>query len=121
MRDISRRIKRYRLSRYALPDDPVRRHFKWVWVLAFGWVAWAGFISEHSLYRIWRLDQESKQTTSALAETQRQREILEEEQRDPEARRQNAERILREENGMAGPNEIIYQIRDDVPADSLGR
>lgn len=120
MRDISRRLKRYRLSRYATPDDPVRRHFKWVWLLAFGWIAWAGFISDHSLYRIWRLDQEAKQSEARLAEKRQERETLEREQRDPEAQRQNAERLLRVKNGMARPSEIIYQIRD-VPADSLGK
>jgi cell division protein FtsB len=120
MRDISRRLKRYRLSRYALPDDPVRRHFKWIWLLPFAWIAWAGVISDHSLYRIWRLDQESKQSAARLAETQGERERLESEHRDPEAQKQNAERLLRVKNGMARPTEIIYQIRD-VPADSLGK
>lgn len=121
MRDISRRLKRYRLSRYAPPEDRVRRHFRWVWLIAFAWVAWAGFVSDHSLYRIWRLQQEEKQTARQLTEARRERESLEDEQNDPEARREHAERLLREKNGMAKPGEIIYQIRGDVPADSLGR
>lgn len=120
MRDISRRLKRYRLSRYALPDHPVRRHIRWVWVALFAWIAWAGFISDHSMYRIWRLEQESKRTSEALVAASRERERMEEEGQDPEARRLHAERELREKNGMAVPGEIIYQIRE-VPADSLGR
>ena len=120
MRDISHRLKRYRLSRYAAPDDPVRRHIRWVWVAACAWLAWAGLISDHSMYRIWRLEQESKQTAEELIAAGRERERMEEENRDPEARRLHAERELRVKNGMAGPREIIYQIREVSP-DSLGR
>jgi cell division protein FtsB len=120
MRDISRRLKRYRLSRYATPDHPVRRHVRWVWVAVAAWVAWAAFISDHSMYRIWRLEQDSKRTAAELVATRSERESMEEESRDPEARRLHAERELRVKNGMAGPGEIIYQIREVSP-DSLGR
>jgi cell division protein FtsB len=120
MRDISRRLKRYRLSRYAPPDHPIRRHVRWVWLALAAWIAWAGALSEHSMLRIWRLEQESRRTAEDLVAAQRERERMEEENRDPEARRHQAERELRVKNGMAAPGEIIYQIRE-VPADSLGR
>jgi len=120
MRDISRRLKRYRLSRYAPPDHPVRRHIRWVWVAGLAWVAWAGFISDHSMYRIWRLEQEASRTHQDLVTATQTREQLEEESRDPEAQQLRVENELRVKNGMAAPGEIIYQIRE-VPADSLGR
>jgi len=120
MRDISRRLKRYRLSRYATPDHPVRRHLHWVWLAGLAWLAWAGFISDHSMFRIWRLEQDAHETQKELVAATRAREQLEEDSRDPEAQRLHAERELRVKNGMAAPGEIIYQIRE-VPADSLGR
>ncbi len=119
MRDISRRLKRYRLSRYAPPDDPVRRHFKWIWLVGAAWVIYAGFISDHSMYRIWKLEQLQRRDTAELVVARRERLQMEEESRDPAAQRMRAEQALREKNGMAAPGEIIYQIRD-VPADSLG-
>jgi cell division protein FtsB len=118
MRDISRRLKRYRLSRYAMPDDPVRRHIRWIWVLGAAWLCWTGFISDHSLYRIWQLERDSKELTADLVSARREREQKEAESHDPDAQRLHAEYQLRVKNGMAAPNEIIYQIRE-VPADSL--
>ena len=49
MRDIGRRIQRYRLSRYAPPRGPVRRRLKWLWLLGAGWLTWIGVVSDHSL------------------------------------------------------------------------
>jgi cell division protein FtsB len=118
MRDISRRLKRHRLSRYALPDDPIRRHLRWGWLLGVAWLVYVGVISDHSLYRIWSLSRDTKQTEAQLVTMQAERERLESDLSDPDARRQRAERELREKNGMARPGEIIYQIRD-VPGDSL--
>lgn len=118
MRDISRRLKHYRLSRYATPESPVRRHLHWIWLAVLAWFAWAGFISDHSMYRIWRLERESSRTTHDLVAARHEREQLEADSRDPEARRLHVERVLREENGMAGPGEIIYQVRP-VPPDSV--
>jgi cell division protein FtsB len=89
-------------------------------VLAFAWLCYAGFISDHSFYRIWRLEQESERSTTDLVSARGERERKEEENRDPAARRQHAEELLRVKNGMARPGEIIYQIRE-VPAESLGR
>lgn len=120
MRDISRRIQRYRLSRYSMPRDPVRRRLRWFWVAALAWLAWVGLFSEHSFYRLWRMKQERVRTERELQRTRAEIRTLDKDRRDPEAQRERAEKLLRERAGMARPGEIIYRIQDDRP-DSTGR
>jgi cell division protein FtsB len=118
MRDISHRLKRYRLSRYAPPADPIRRHLRWGWLAAAAWLVYIGAVSDHSLYRIWRLSQDTKQAEAELTSMQTERERLESESNDPAWREDRVEQQLREKDMMARPKEIIYQIRE-VPPDSL--
>jgi cell division protein FtsB len=109
MRDIGSRIGRYRLSRYAPPRDAVRRRLRWIWLAALAWIAWAGLLSDHSFYRLWRLEQEQQRTQLELERTRREIVALEKESRDPEARRDRNEREMRRA-GMARENEIVYRI-----------
>lgn len=111
MRDIGRRIQRYRLSRYAPPEDPVRRRVPWFWLVAAAWMVWAGVISDHSLYRMWRLRQENHRAAAQLTRVEREIGRLDREIKDPAARREMGERALRETGGMAKPGEIVYKIR----------
>jgi cell division protein FtsB len=120
MRDIGRRIQRYRLSRYAPPLGPVRRRLKWLWLLAAGWLTWIGVVSDHSLLQIWRLSREHRRMERDLDASRLERRKLESELEDRRTQQERAEHVLRTEFGMAGRGEIIYQFRD-VPADSLGR
>jgi len=121
MRDIPRRIERYRLSRYGAPARPeFRRRLVWVAVAGLAWAAWAGFLSDHSLYRIWRLSRENDAAVHDLARLRGQIATLEKDSRDPEVARRRAEQWLRERGGMAQPGEIIYRI-EETPRDSVAR
>jgi cell division protein FtsB len=120
MRDISRRIQRYRLSRYAPPDDPVRRRLRWFWPVALLWLIWTTALSDHSLLRILSLQRDQQRIQRELADTREERATLETRAKDPKATQREAERQLREENGMARPGETVYQVRDVSP-DSVGR
>lgn len=119
MRDIGRRIQRYRLSRYGSPPGILGRPPRWVWLVLALWLAWVGFVSEHSVYRIWRMGAESARAQRELKEARREIARLDRDARDPKTRLRNAERALRHE-GFARPGEIIYRIEDGRP-DSLAR
>ena len=117
MRDISGRLRRYRLTRYAFPEDPLRRRRHWVWWGLAVWLLWVCVISDHSFYRLWKLRQENRITAVELARTEREAQRFGAELENPAALRGLAERVLREKNGMARPGEIIYRIqpaRDSV-------
>lgn len=118
MRDIGRRIQRYRLSRYGNPVDPVTRRLRWIWLVAFAWLGWVGLISDHSFYRIWRLEQERSDVRTLLAQAEAARVWMDAELKDPAALAERDEQLLRVVHGMAQRDEIIYRIRP-VPADSL--
>jgi len=115
MRDITRRLQRHRLRRYAAPDDPIRRRLPWIWIVVAVWGLWVAVISDHSLYRIWKLDREQRQAVRDLARLKVEIARLEGEQHDPKALRRRAETTLRERDGMAQPGEIIYRIQDGRP------
>jgi cell division protein FtsB len=116
MRDIGTRIQRYRLSRYAEPERPLRRGLRWFWLLGALWLAWAGFVSEHNFVRLGRLDREYIRSTAELKRIQAQVAVLDARLRDPAAQRDLAEHALREKAGMARPGEIIYHIRPAAPS-----
>ena len=120
MGDFTRRIQRYRLGRYAAPESPIRRRLPWVWVALGLWLAWIGVISDHSLWRIWRLSAESRRAAEDLVKAREETARLEKESADPRSSRQRAERWLREQGGMAQPGEIIYRIQETV-ADTVPR
>jgi cell division protein FtsB len=119
MRDIGRRINRYRLARYAPDGMPLARRLRIAWLIAAVWLAWAALLSEHSFYRTWRLDRENTRTRKELDRVRGEVERLDAEARDPAAERMRAERRLREQQGMAKPGEIIYRIQPG--ADTLAK
>ena len=110
MRDIGRKIQRYRLSRYGGSSRafPLR----WLWVALGAWLLWAGVVSDHSFYQLWKLQREKDRRQKALAVTREELQDLERRTTDPTLQREEAERLLRELNGMAKPGEIIYRIDD---------
>jgi cell division protein FtsB len=120
MRDIDRRIRRYRLARYALPDDPVRRHLRWAWLVGALWLLWIGLFSDHSVLRLAGLGRDQDRTERVLERTRAEVARLEAELRDPARMRERGEKALREGAGMARPGEIVYRI-DGGRADSLAR
>ena len=120
MSDIDSRLRRYRLGRYAMPDDPVARGLKLGWVALGLWLVWIGFLSDHSLWRIWRLSRDSSNTQSDLEHTRQTVERLDADLGNPVTQRELTERALRERTGMARPGEIVYRIRGAHP-DATGR
>jgi cell division protein FtsB len=118
MRDIGTRIQRYRLSRYAEPERPLRRSLRWFWLAGALWLVWAGFVSEHNFVRLGRLDRERARASAELKRIQAQASVLGARLRDPAAQRDLTEHALREKAGMARPGEIVYRIRPaDPPRD----
>lgn len=119
MRDIGRRIRRYRLSRYRQPGGSLPRPPRWVWIVAALWLAYVTVFSERSLYRIWRMGDENARAQRQLLEVREEIARLDREARDPAARMREAERALRRE-GFARRGEVIYRI-DGADPDSLRR
>jgi cell division protein FtsB len=115
MRDIGARIQRYRLSRYAPPQDRVRRGLRWAWLAAALWLIWVGLVSEHNFLRLWQLSHERQRSEVELRRLDAEIARLDAQQRDPTALRSLAEHALREKSGMARPGEIIYWIRPGGP------
>jgi len=119
MRDIGRRIQRYRLSRYRPAQGGLPRPPRWVWLAAAAWLVYVGVLSDRSLYRIWRMGEENARAQRDLRRTQAEIEQLDRDARDPQARADEAERALRGD-GFARPGEIVYRIQSGAP-DTLGR
>ena len=117
MRDIGRKIRRYRLSRYGRSHGGFPG--PWLWIALGAWLLWASIVSDHSFYQLWKLDRENTRQRATLARVEEQLRDLQRRTSDPRVRRQEAERLLREQNGMARPGEIIYRIQDD-DSDSTG-
>ena len=115
MRDIGARIQRYRLSRYAPPEDRVRRSLRWAWLAGALWLVWVGVVSEHNFIRLWQLSHERQRSEAELKRLDAEVARLDAQQRDPAAQRLLAEHALREKSGMAKPGEIIYSIRPGGP------
>jgi hypothetical protein len=113
MRDIERRLGRYRLSRYAPPVDPVRRSLKWAWWLGALWLLWIGVISDHSLLRISRLSSTYAASQRRLADERRQADQIAATLRNPD---ELVEQTARRNYRMAKPGERIYIISGDHPA-----
>jgi len=121
MRDIGSRLRRYRLSRYAPPTDPLQRGLRWGWLLLGLWLIWIGVLSDHSLWRIWSLSRENARAERDLRRTEESVSQLDAQLTNPETQRELAERALRERTGMARPEEIVYRIRDGAPPDTSRR
>jgi cell division protein FtsB len=118
MRDIDARLRRHRLSRYGPPTGPFRRGMRWGWVALGIWLFWIGFVSDHSLWRIWRLGRDNAKAERELARTRAAVSELDAQLSDPASQRELAERVLREKTGMAKPGEIVYRIRPGAQADT---
>lgn len=114
MRDIGRRIQRYRLSRYRNPQGAFPRPPRWVWLAVALWLAWVGVFSERSLYRIWRMGDENVRAQRDLEKVRVEIAQFDREASDPRSRLRDAERALRGE-GFARPGEVIYRIGPGAP------
>ena len=81
-------------------------------------ILWVGVISNHSFYRLWRLEREAAQSRERLDLAQSEMERLSADLQDPKVRRFRAEHALRVDQGMAGKNEIIYRFEENLPDSS---
>jgi cell division protein FtsB len=113
MRDIGSRIQRYRLSRYAAPENRVRRRLRWVWLVGGLWLVWVAVLSDHSFWRLWQMSRERARMGRELQDANRDLAKLSHQTLDPEARRLAAEHALRENMMMTRKGEIIYRIEDE--------
>jgi cell division protein FtsB len=84
-------------------------------------MVWIGFVSDHSLWRIWCLSHENARAEQDLKRAQESVAHLESDFESPQVHRELAERMLRERTGMARPGEIVYRIRGGARTDSIGR
>jgi len=117
--DIGARLERYRLSRYAAPQNPWRYRVRWVLLGLAAWVLWAGIISEHSFYRLWRIKSEANQKRAQLESIEAEVNRLNYDLDDPKVRDYRAEQALRKQ-GMAAKDEYVYVFEENLP-DSLRR
>jgi cell division protein FtsB len=115
MRDIGTRIQRYRLSRYAAPERPLRRRMRWVWLAGALWLVWAGFLSEHNFVRLGRLARERERSAAEVKRMQAQVAVLDARLRDPAAQRDLVEHALREKAGMVRRDELVYHFGPTGP------
>ncbi len=120
MRDIERRISRYQLGRYGAEGIPVLRRLRWIWLVALAWVVWAGLLSEHSFFRLWRMERENARMRAEHVQVRADIQQLDRERTDADLKRERTERLLRERAGMARPDEIVYRIRTES-SDTLTR
>ena len=119
MGDISQRLQLHP-SRFALPEDRLRRRLRLLWPLAGLWLLYITVLSDHSLLRIWQLSRDNRSMRSSLREMEAEIVRLDRELRDPAAARGRAEHTLRERDGWARPGEIVYRIQP-TQGDSAAR
>ena len=109
-RDATRRF----FSR-PLEQDPRRGGARdiprWFWLIAGVWLAWVLVISEHSVWRIYRLRHEIAQAEADGRRLKGDTARLRAQLSDPEAKRFRAEEIARTQHGWAAPGEIVYKFR----------
>ena len=117
--DILARLKRHR-SRYATPESGWSRSRRWLWSLLGLWAIYVGVLSEHSLWRLWRVRQQAARTAGTARETQAEADRIDRQIHEPAQRRDLSERVLREEHGLARKGEEIYRLEGESP-DSLPR
>ena len=108
-KDISRRVLARPLRSPYLPGGGARPRRRWLWILLAAWLAWVGVFSRHSLWRIATLRHDLKATTSEVARVRAEGQRLDEQLRDPQARLEHGEAVLRRQ-GMARPGEIVYRL-----------
>lgn len=116
-RDITRRVLSRPLRSPFAPGggDPTRH--RWIWVALGAWLLWVTVISDHSLWRIAQLKRELAQAERELGRVTAESQTIQASLDDPVARREQAERVLRTQQGWSRPGEIIYRV-DAKPSGS---
>jgi cell division protein FtsB len=104
--------------RYAGPEVRRRRRLRLMGLAAAVWLLWATVLSDHSIYRLWRLGSERGRQQNELTRIRQEVRLREAQLNDSRALRELGEHILRENSGMVGPGEIVYRVqaKDTVPS-----
>jgi cell division protein FtsB len=93
------------------------RHIpRWFWLVAGVWLAWVTVLSDHSFWRIAQLKHEIATSEKEAVRLKQDTEQLQQQVRDPEARKFRAEEIARTQHGWAAPGELVYRFRGSEPA-----
>jgi len=108
-KDITRRVLGRPMQSPYLPGGGVPSRRLWWWIAGIVWLAWISVISDHSLWRIFRLKQELRAANREIAQIESETRKLDEKMSDPRARAEHSEEILRKQ-GMARPGEIVYRL-----------
>jgi cell division protein FtsB len=82
---------------------------RWLWAGFFLWLLWMSVISDHSLLNIMRMRHQLASMNTDIARVRTEAHQLEEQLNDPQARRDHAEAMLRQQ-GMLRPGEIQYRL-----------
>lgn len=114
-RDITKRVLGRPLRSPFAPGggDPTRG--RWIVAGVALWLLWVTVISEHSLWRIVQLKRELVQANRELGRVTAETEAIQASLEDPITRREQAERVLRTEQGWSRPGEIIYRVDEEKP------
>jgi cell division protein FtsB len=95
------------------------RHLpRWFWLALGGWLAWVTVISEHSFWRIARLQHQVASAERDSHKLNDDTDRLGAQVGDAEAKRFRAEEIARTQHGWMAPGELVYKFRGDDAADS---
>jgi cell division protein FtsB len=89
---------------------------RWFWLVAGVWLAWVTVLSDHSFWRISQLKREIASSEAEAVRLKQDTEQLEQQVKDPEARKFRAEEIARTQHGWAAPGELVYRFRGTEPA-----
>lgn len=108
-RDITGRVLGRPLQSPYAPSASSLFGKKWIWGALFLWLLWMSVLSDHSLLNIARMKHQLATTQSKVARVKADARTLEEQLNDPEARREHAEVMLRQQ-GMLRPGEIQYRL-----------
>ncbi len=107
-RDITGRVLSRPLNSPYAPGGGQPSRIHWLWLLPIAWLLWAGFLSDHSLWRISKLRHELASAQSEIRRVHGETARLEARLEDPDERARHAEEVLRAQ-GMARPGEIVYR------------
>lgn len=115
-RDITKRVLSRPLRSPFAPGggDPTRG--RWILIGIGVWLLWVGVLSDHSLWRIAQLKRELSNAGRELDRVTEESHAIQASLEDPVARREQAERVLRTQQGWSRPGEIIYRVEEKPAA-----
>lgn len=108
-RDITGRVLSRPLQSPYAPSANSLFGKRWLWAALFLWALWMSVLSDHSLLNIMRMRHQLSGMNHEIARVRSEANQLREQLKDPNARRDHAEAMLRQQ-GMLRPGEIQYRL-----------